>query len=158
MSHLRIAMFLALVPMLLLSAGCGNDCETFCRRQGTYIGRCLPQFDEQWTDLNADWTQKSDFVGACNDQIDDRIAADAEETCVNATEGADQRACEQTVRQSVLDACAEDVTKFEQSCDNYWRGEVDFTPGVFDPPDLGDDDDSAGDDDDSAGDDDDSAN
>ncbi len=159
MNALRVALLLALIPLLsLVGSGCANDCDSFCARQGRFIDRCLPDYDQEWSDVNSEWSNKGDFVTACGTQVADRIAEDIDATCANAEEGADRNACESTVEQSVYDACSEDISKFEQSCTDFWRGETDFLPGVFDPPELpGDDDDSAGDDDDSAGDDDDSA-
>ena len=163
MNPLRVALLLALLPLLALAgSGCANDCDSFCSRQGRFIDRCLPQFEQSWSDVNADWANKGDFVAACGVMVDERITEDIDATCANAEEGADRNACESTVRQSIYDACAEDLNKFEQSCTDFWRDETDFLPGTFDPPpepgdDDDDDDDSAGDDDDSAGDDDDSA-
>jgi hypothetical protein len=161
MNRLRLLLVLACVPVLSVVSGCANDCDTFCARQGRYIDRCLPQFDSVWTDLNPDWQNRGDFVGACNEQVDDRIAEDTEATCANAADDASRRVCETTVREGIYDSCSDDLNKFQQSCTDYWRGEVDFLPEGFDPPPFpgDDDDDSAvGDDDDSAvGDDDDSA-
>ena len=146
-----------LLPLVGLSTGCQSDCQTYCARQARYIDQCLPEFDEDWSDLNSEWSGRSDFVAECNSMIDDHIEADIEESCANAAEGADRRECEQLVRQSANDVCAEDFSKFQQSCTRYWSTEVDFLPGDFErPPYPQDDDDSAGDDDDdSAGDDDD---
>jgi len=158
MRILQIAMVLAFLPVLALSSGCANDCDTFCARQGRYIDRCLPEFDSTWTDLSADWGNRGDFVAACQQNVDDFIAEDTEATCANAEDAEAQRQCENLVRESVYDSCSDDLSKFQQSCTDYWQGETEFLPGTFDPPEFpSDDDDSAGDDDDSAGDDDDSA-
>ncbi len=160
MNNLRLIVVLAFLPVLVLTSGCGNDCDTFCARQGRYIDRCLPQFDSVWSDLNAEWTNRGDFVSSCQQMVDDHIASDIELTCANAEDNDAQRVCESTVREGVFDSCSDDLNKFQQSCTDYWRSETDFLPGAFDPPPFpsDDDDSAAGDDDDSAvGDDDDSA-
>ncbi|MCO4771657.1 MAG: hypothetical protein KDA24_16610, partial [Deltaproteobacteria bacterium] len=158
MKSLRLVLILALLPALAITSGCANDCDTFCSRQARYIDGCLPEFDSVWTDLNADWQNRGDFVATCNEQVDDAIADDIEATCANAVDADATRTCETTVRQGIYDSCSDDLNKFQQSCTDYWTGETEFLPGTFDPPPFpSDDDDSAGDDDDSAGDDDDSA-
>jgi hypothetical protein len=159
MSRLTRLLLAALLPLVAAPfAGCSDDCDTYCRNQGRFMGECLPQFDENWSDLDADWSSKGDFVKACTEQIDTKTQEEIDAACANA--GDDERKeCEDTIRQASIRNCGDHVNDFNASCQAYWQGVVDFTPGAFDPPRReGDDDDSApGDDDDSAPADDDSA-
>jgi hypothetical protein len=158
MTHLRNLLSLSLALGFAFStAGCGDDCDTYCRNQGNFIDECLPQFDQTWSDLaDGDWAKKSDFIGVCGDQIEDFILSDIEIACEDASED-DRSDCENTIRQGTIQICGEHLNDFTLSCTDYWSSTTDFTPTPFTPtPPTGDDDDSAGDDDDSAGDDDDS--
>ena len=159
MSSFRTILSLSFVAVFaLLTTGCGNDCNTYCKNQGNFIEGCLPQFDQAWSDLGeGEWEKKSDFIGFCQDEIENFIVSDIEEACSEASEE-DRTDCENTIRQGTVQVCGEHLNDFNLSCTDYWSSTTSFTPAPFIPTaPEGDDDDSAGDDDDSAGDDDDSA-
>ena len=119
MNRLTLILTLVLLPLLGALSGCANDCDTFCARQGRYIDRCLPQFDSVWTDLNADWDNKGDFVATCKVQVSDQIDIDISETCANAADAEAERVCETTVREGIYDSCSDDLNRFQQSCTDY---------------------------------------
>ena len=155
----QVVLSAAILLVALVSSGCSDDCNVYCKNQSSFIDECLPQFGQSWVDLgDGEWADSGDFSAACNENIETWVIEDIEETCADAEEGSDDaKACEETVRQGTLRACGEHLNDFRVSCTDYWQNTLDFVPGLFDPEPVGDDDDSAGDDDDSAGDDDDSA-
>jgi hypothetical protein len=147
---LRPSAVLAVLALAVLAAGCDDDCDTFCSNQADHIEECLPQFEQEWTDVGAgEWASSGDFQAACVAQVDDELARQVEETCTDEATAGD---CEATLRQGVVGACTDYIDYFGQSCSDYWRSTTDFTPQAFDPerPAPGDDDDSAAGDDDDA--------
>ena len=89
MKSLRLILVLVFLPVLALTSGCGNDCDTFCARQGRYIDRCLPQFDSVWGDLNAEWTNRGDFVSSCQQMVDDHTKNNEELAALAKSKGVD---------------------------------------------------------------------
>jgi len=151
----KLALLVCLSFVAVAATGCGNDCRTYCRNQANFIDTCLPEFDQEWSDVGeGNWANQGQFVTGCAEQIDSHIVEEIEETCADAADE-DVQDCENTVEQAVIQICGEHVNDFNLSCTNFWTSSTDFTPGEFVPPEPEGDDDDAGDDDDSAVDDDD---